>query len=95
MSIEGLRDLAIIVVAFVGSVVLIVRAVVYVLLYRRITSVLGHLSEACRNLEEISSLIKDEIAKPLIQVACLIQGVRQGIELVKQFMQTREEGGKQ
>jgi len=44
-------------------------------------------------IQGISSYIRDEVVKPVIEVVAFVQGMRQGIDTIIKFFK-KEEGGK-
>lgn len=89
MVIEELRDLIIVVSGVTTVVVLILLAVLFSILYRRINKVLNSVETISQKARDISAYVGDEMAKPLVQVAALIQGARG----VANFLR-RKQGGK-
>ena len=92
MSIDWFRDLVICIFGLVATGVLVFIAVLSYSLYHRTRSILDSLRTASSTIKSVSSYVGDEVAKPLIQVAALIQGVRQGIDTVTKFFKKREGG---
>ena len=93
MSIEWLRDLAICVLGFGVTVAIIFIGVLAFLLYRKVRPILDSVKATTRTVENISSCVEEEVARPLVQVAAFVQGIRQAIGLVGRFSK-RKEGGK-
>ncbi len=93
MNIEWFRDLIISIVGVVASGVLIFIAVLLYSLYHRTRSILDSIKATSTNIQRLSSYTVDEVAKPVIQMAALIQGIRQGIDSISKFF-TKQEGGK-
>ena len=93
MSIDWFRDLAISISGLVLIGVLIFVAVLSFSLYRRARAVLDSIKVTARTVQGISSYVGGEVAKPLIQVVALIQGMRQGIDTISKLFK-KKEGGK-
>lgn len=93
MSIEWYRDLFICILGLVAAGVLIFVAVLSYSLYRRIRSILDSIKTTSRTIQWISSYIGDEVVKPVIQVAAVVQGMRQGIGTISRFFKKQEGGG--
>jgi len=107
MDIEWFRDLVICISGLTITVVLIFVAILSYSLYRKaglaITSLEATLNERRSTLESIEHIsatiqgifgsVEDEIIKPLVGVASLVQGIRQGIDAVSRIFK-KEEGGK-
>ena len=92
MDVAWFRDLIICISGAVLAVVLIFTAVLMYLLYRKTKSVLDSIKIASKNIQDINSILRDEIAKPLIGVAAFIQSIRQGIKTISKFF--RKQGGR-
>jgi len=93
MGIEWFRDLIICILGLVATGVLIFIAVLLYLFYRRTRSILDSIETSSRTIQGITSYVGGEVAKPLIQVVALIQGIRQGIDTVSKFFK-KQKGGK-
>ena len=90
MSIDWFRDLIICIAGVVATGVLIFVAVLSYSLYRRTRSILDSIKTTSRTIQSISSYVGDGVAKPLIQVVALIQGIRQGIDAVGKLFKKGE-----
>ena len=93
MTIDWLRDLVICICGLVIVGVLIFFAVLLYSLYHRTRSILDSVKATSRNIESISSYVRGEVARPLIEVAAIIQGVRQGIDAVTKLFRKEKGGG--
>jgi len=93
MSIEWFRDLVICIFGLGATIVITFIGVMVFLLYRKLRPILDSAKAATKTVENISSCVEEEVAKPLAQAAALIQGIRQAISLVSRFSK-RKEGGK-
>ena len=82
MSIEWLRDLVIVIWGLLSTAVLIFIAVTVYALYRRAKPVLDSMNTTSANVQKITTCIRDEVARPLIEVAAIVQGISQGINMV-------------
>ena len=91
MSIEWFRDLAVCIFGLGATVVLIFLAVLAFLLYRRLSPVLDSMKATTKTVENLSSCVEAEVAKPLAQVAAFVQGIRQAVSLVRRFTERKEE----
>lgn len=85
MDVVWFRDLIICISGAVLAVVLIFTAVLIYLLYRKTNSVLDLIKTASKNIQVITSIVRDEVAKPIIGMAVFIQGIRQGINTISKF----------
>ncbi|MBA7686517.1 hypothetical protein ES703_94967 [subsurface metagenome] len=93
MSIDWFRDLIICIFGLVAAGALIFIAVLSFLLYRRVRVILDSVKATSRTIQGISSYVGDEVVKPVIEVATIIQGIRQGIDTISKFFK-KKEGGK-
>lgn len=93
MSIDWFRDLAISIFGLVAAGVLIFITVLLFLLYRRVRVILDSVKATSKTIQGISSYVGDEVVKPVIEVAAIIQGIRQGIDTISRFFK-KKEGGK-
>ena len=85
MSIDWFRDLVICIFGLVAVGALIFIAVLLYLLYRRIKFILDALKTTSATVQAVSSYVGEEVAKPIIEVVALIQGIRLGIDRVSKF----------
>ena len=91
MSIEWFRDLVVCIFGLGVTVVVIFLAVLAFILYRRLKPVLDSLRATTKTVENLSSCVEMEVARPLAQVAAFIQGIRQAVSLVGRFTKRKEE----
>lgn len=92
MSIDWFRDLVISIFGLVAAGVLIFIAVLLFLLYRRVRVILDSVKATSKTIQGLSSYVGDEVVKPVIEVAAIIQGVRQGIDTISRFFKKKEGG---
>ena len=92
MGIDWFRDLIICIFGLVAAGVLIFIAVLSFLLYRRLRAILDSAKATSRTIQGISSYVGDEVVKPVIEVAAIIQGLRQGIDTISRFFRKKEGG---
>ena len=93
MSIDWFRDLVICIFGLVAAGALIFIAVLSFLLYRRVRVILDSVKATSKTIQGLSSYVGDEVVKPVIEVAAIIQGIRQGIDTISRFFK-KKEGGK-
>jgi len=93
MSIDWFRDLVMCIFGLVATGVFIFVAVLSYSLYRRTRSILDSIKTTSRTIQGISSYVADEAVKPVTQVVALIQGIRQGIDAIREIFR-KKEGGK-
>ena len=92
MGIDWFRDLIICIFGLVAAGVLIFIAVLLFLLYRRVRSILDSVKATSQTIQGISSYVGDEVVKPVVEVAAIIQGVRQGIDTISRLFKKKEGG---
>ena len=93
MDIHWFRDLVICICGLVATGVSIFSAVLLFSLYRRTKTILDSVKATSKTIQGLSSYVGDEVVKPVIELAAIIQGVRQGIDTVGRFFK-KKEGGK-
>ena len=93
MGIDWFRDLIICISGLVAAGVLIFIAVLLYSLYRKTSSILDSIQATSTTIQRVSSYIRDEVVKPVIEVVAFVQGMRQGIDTISKFFK-KEEGGK-
>ena len=93
MDIGWFRDLVICISGLVVTVVVIFIAVLAYLLYNKARSLMDSIKATSATINEISSAVRDEIVKPVLQWVSLIRGVMQGIDLVSRFFRKEEQEG--
>jgi len=93
MDIAWFRDLVICISGLVVTVVVIFIAVLAYLLYTKAKSLMDSIKATTATINEISSAVRDEIVRPVLQWVSLIRGVMQGIDLVSRFFKKEEQEG--
>jgi hypothetical protein len=61
-------------------------------LYRRVRTILNSVKVTSKTIQSISSYVGDEVVKPVIELAAIIQGIRQGVDTVGRLFKKREGG---
>ncbi len=92
MSIDWFRDLVISIFGLVATGALIFIAVLSYSLYRRTRPILDSIKTTSAAIEGISSYVRDEVARPLVEVAAIVQGVSRGIEAVTKLFKKGKGG---
>ena len=90
MSIEWFSNLVIVIFGLAATIVLIFLAVLAFLFYRRLRPVLDSMKATTKTVENFSSCVEAEVARPLAQVAAFVQGIRQAVDLVGRFTKRKE-----
>jgi len=93
MDIGWFRDLVICISGLVVTVVVIFIAVLAFALYRRVRPILDSVQATSATVREITSMVKGEVVKPMVELAALIRGIVQGIELATKFFKKGEQEG--
>jgi hypothetical protein len=92
VTIEWFRDLTIILYGLVGAVFLVTVGLMAFALFRRLTVILDSLKVTSSNIEEISTVAKQQIVKPIMQVGSVFQGITRWIEIISgYFNKTKKE----
>jgi HAMP domain-containing protein len=92
VSIEWFRDLVLCIFGLGVTAVAIFLAVLAFSLYRRLSPALDSLKATTKTVENLSSCVEVEVARPLAQLAAFVQGIRQAVSLVSRFTKRKEEG---
>ena len=85
MTIEWFRDLTIIIYGLVGAVFLISIGIMAFAIFRRLKVILDSLTVTSSNIQEISTVAKDQIVGPIMQVGSMFQGITKWIEMISGF----------
>jgi uncharacterized protein YoxC len=91
VSIEWFRDLVVCIFGLGVTISVIFMAVLSFLLYKRLRPILDSLEATTKTVENLSSGVEAEVARPLAQVVAFVQGIHQAVGLVRQFTKRREE----
>jgi hypothetical protein len=92
VGIEWFRDLAIVVLGFGATLVVISIGILAFMLYRKVKPILDSAKSTAKRVENISSTVEEEVSRPLAQLAAFVQGVRQVANLFSSLAR-RKEGG--
>jgi len=90
MTIEWLRDLSICILGLGVTAVAIFIGVIIFLLYYKLKPVLDSLKTTTRAVENISTCVEEEVARPIAQVAAFLQGIAQAVGMVHKFTSKKE-----
>jgi hypothetical protein len=85
VTIEWFRDLTIIVYGVVAAVFLIALGIMAFALFRRIKVILDSLTVTSANIQEISTVAREQIVRPMIQVGGVIAGITAWIEKIGSY----------
>lgn len=90
MGIEWFRDLFICIFGLIAAGVSIFIAVLLFKIYRRIETILNSVKTTAKTIQGISSYTGNEVIKPLMQIAAIVQGIRQGIEAISKLFKKKK-----
>ncbi|MBM4447462.1 MAG: hypothetical protein FJ023_09015 [Chloroflexi bacterium] len=90
MDIAWFRDLVICIAGLVMTVVVILIGVLSYFLYTRVRAILNSIQATSTNIHEISSAVKDDIVKPVVQLVALVRGISQGIDIISRFFKKEQ-----
>jgi len=85
VTIEWFRDLTIIIYGLVGAVFLIVIGIMAFSLFRRLQVILDSLKVTSSNIQEISTVAKEQMVRPIMQVGSVFQGITRWIEMISGY----------
>lgn len=94
MDIAWFRDLVICISGLVITGVVIFAAILAYLLYNKTRSVMNSIEATSETIHEVSSAVRDEVVKPVVQLTSLIRGISQGVDMVSRFFRKGQEGGR-
>ena len=85
MTIEWFRDLTIIIYGLVGAIFLISIGIMAFVLFRRLKVILDSLKVTSSNIQEISTVAKEQIITPIVQMGSVFQGITRWIEMISGY----------
>ncbi len=85
MGIEWVRDLAIVVLGFGVTLVVLVIGILALMMYCKLKPILDSAKSTAKRVENISATVEEEVSRPLAQLAAFIQGVRQAASFFSGF----------
>ncbi len=91
MEIAWYRDLVICVWGMVVTLVVIMVGVLSLLLYKKLRPILNSLEATSSTISDITATVRDEVVAPVVQIAALIKGISQGIDLVSSIFKKGKE----
>ena len=91
MSLAELRDLFIVIFSISGIVATVFLVVITFLVYRKVRTVLDSWAATVANIRDISSLISENIAKPLASIIGAVQGISRFFEFLSRPVKRKEE----
>jgi len=93
VGMEWFRDLAIVILGFGVTIVVIFIGILAFMLYLKLRPILDSAKSTVKRVENISATLEEEVSRPLAQLAAFVQGVRQAVSLFSGFAR-RKEGGR-
>jgi len=93
VGMEWFRDLAIVILGFGVTIVVIFIGILAFMLYLKLRPILDSAKSTVKRVENISATVEEEVSRPLAQLAAFVQGVRQAVSLFSGFAR-RKEGGR-
>jgi len=91
VSIEWFRDFIIIIWGIGSTAVMLLIGVLAIMFYRRIRPALDSLKTTTKTVENITSVVGENVAGPLSKVVAFVQGMRQAATLVSQLRNKKED----
>ena len=85
MGMEWFRDLAIVILGFGVTIVVIFIGILAFMLYLKLRPILDSAKSTVKRVENISATVEEEVSRPLAQLAAFIQGVRQAASFFSGF----------
>jgi hypothetical protein len=85
VTIGWFRDLVIIIYGLVSAVFLIVIGLMAFSLFRRLEYILDSLKVTSSNIQEISTVAREQMVKPIMQVGSVFQGITRWIEMIRGY----------
>ena len=82
MDIGWFRDLFIIIFCVLGIGVTLTFAVMGVMAFRRVNSILGSANEIVKEVRTTTRFVSDNVLRPIIRIASFIEGIRRAVEAI-------------
>jgi hypothetical protein len=90
MEIEQFRDLMIIIAGTVVTIAVILAAVVLSSVYRKVNDILKSVRTTAAKIEALTVIASNELGKPVIQAAGIVQGMVYGIREISKIFKKGE-----
>jgi hypothetical protein len=85
LGIEWFRDLVVCILGLGATVAIIFIAILALLFYRKVSPILDSAKKTVKTVEDLSSCVEEEVARPLAQVVAFVQGITQAVNVVGRF----------
>jgi len=92
VGIEWFRDLALVILGFGVTIVVIFIGILALMMYLKLKPILNSAKSTAKRVENISATVEEEVSRPLAQLAAFVQGVRQVASLFSGFAKRRQGG---
>lgn len=92
MTIGWLRDMVIIIYGLVSVAFLTLIGIMAFSLFRRSEVILDSLKVTSANIEEISTVAREQMVRPMIQVGSVFQGITRWIEMIGGYFKRTKKG---
>jgi len=90
-GIELTRDLVIIIFGLVAIVAIVFGTFLFFRIYRETKVVLNSWKTTSEGIQNMSASVENEILKPIYQIVSIVQGVRQGVDVITRMFRKEEE----
>ena len=91
MSLAELRDLFIVIFSIAGILAIIFISIITLLVFRRVRNILEAWSVTVGNIRDITSIFSENIAKPLGNIASVVQGISRFFEFISRPLKRKEQ----
>jgi hypothetical protein len=85
VTIEWLRDLTIIIYGLVGAIFLVIVGIMAFALFSRLKVILDSLKVTSSNIQEISTVAREQMVRPIMQVGSVFQSITRWIEMISGY----------
>ena len=91
MSLADLRDLFIVIFSIAGILAIIFLSIITLLVYRRVRNILEAWNVTVGNIRDITSIFSENIARPLGNIASVVQGISRFFEFISRPLKKKEQ----
>ena len=92
MTIGWFRDLVIIIYGLFSLAFLTLIGAMVFSLFRRLEVILDSLKVTSANIEEISTVAREQMVRPIMQVGSVFQGITRWIEMISGYFKKTKKG---
>lgn len=90
MDLATWRDLIIVIWGVLGILALIIIAVVIILLYGKIKSLVTSANVVVEKAGDIVDYADEELVRPIVQLGAMIKGITEGVSLFSRIFRKKE-----